>query len=66
LNLLLNATAQAIPSNAIATVKVGLEYTQDALRTKLLANVRDFTLEHQLTYRIAPWVVGGYNLVFAP
>lgn len=59
----MSTASQAIPTNFVPVIKAGLDFTNPTTKFKLLANLRTFVLEHNLTYLARSNFVVGYNLV---
>jgi hypothetical protein len=64
LNFLASINSFAYPSNDVAQLKTGFEYNNAYLKMKSLVNVRDFTIEDQLTYQFRHNAIFGCNFVF--
>ena len=61
-----NAVAFALPNQTPPTLKKGLEYSNDKLKFKLNGDLRNWTLENQLTYRCCSAFLAGYSVTLDP
>ncbi len=63
LQLLVNTSIVSIPTTSVPVIKAGIEYTNASTKLRVLANLRTFLVEHNLTHLARSDLLVGYNFV---